>query len=251
MKPEAEAELDRIRRERKAREKTPKPNGPTATTGLNVWNAGRDVKLPPPRGWLLGVSFCRRLLSSLLGTGGVGKSALRVLQAISLATGRNLTGEHIFQRTRVLIISLEDDADELRRRVLAARIHHGITVEDIDGWLFLSAPGSAAGKLMTLGTRNSQMIEGDLAKHIEAEVNQHKIELVIIDPYIKSHGIPENDNVSMDAVAGLLNDLAAKLDIAVDVRTTQRRASPIPAMPTEAVGRAPQSTPRAWPSRFQ
>ena len=107
MKPNVDAELDRIRRERKARESgsgtqsNTKPNGPTATAGLAVWNAGRDVELPPPRGWLLGNSFCRRLLSSLLGTGGVGKSALRVLQALALASNRNLTGEHIFQRTRV------------------------------------------------------------------------------------------------------------------------------------------------------
>ena len=111
-------------------------------------------------------SFCRRLLSSLLGTGGVGKSALRTLQALALASGRNLTGEHVFQRTRVLIISLEDDAHELHRRVLAARLHHGVAADELDSWLFLAAPGGAAGKLMTLGGRIGQMIEGDLAKHI-------------------------------------------------------------------------------------
>jgi hypothetical protein len=47
-----------------------------------------------------------------------------VAQLLSLATGRPLTGEHVFQRCRVLIVSLEDDADELRRRVLAAMLHH-------------------------------------------------------------------------------------------------------------------------------
>jgi hypothetical protein len=44
------------------------------------------------RGWLLGNALCRKLISSLLGNGGVGKSALRYLQAISLATGCELTG---------------------------------------------------------------------------------------------------------------------------------------------------------------
>jgi hypothetical protein len=37
-----------------------------APHGLNVWNAGRDFELPSPRGWLLGNSFCREFLSSLL-----------------------------------------------------------------------------------------------------------------------------------------------------------------------------------------
>jgi AAA domain len=161
------------------------------STSLGVWNAGRDVELPPPRGWLLGNSFCRRLMSSLLGTGGVGKSALRCLQAISLATGRNLTGEHVFRRTRVLIISLEDDADELRRRVLAARLHHGVAAEELDGWLFLAAPGGNAGKLMTQDARTGRLTTGELAAHIEAVVAQHDIGLVILDPYVKAHSIPE------------------------------------------------------------
>ncbi len=86
---------------------------------------------PPPRGWLLGNTFCRRFLSSLIRDGGVGKTAVRYAQALALATGRDLTGEHVFQRARVLIISLEDDADELRRRVLAARLHFNIPASDL------------------------------------------------------------------------------------------------------------------------
>ena len=87
--------------------------------GLGEWDAGDDIEPPPPRGWLLGVIFCRKFLSQLLGEGGAGKTALRILQLLSLAIGRSLTGEYVFQRCRVLIISLEDDIDELRRRILA------------------------------------------------------------------------------------------------------------------------------------
>jgi RecA-family ATPase len=87
-------------------------------------------------------------MSSLFGDGGVGKTALRYAQALSLAIGRALTGEHVFQRCRVLIISLEDDTKELRRRILAARLHHNISLAELDGWLFLAAPGAKAGKLM-------------------------------------------------------------------------------------------------------
>ena len=67
-----------------------------------VLDAGDDVELPPARGWLFGNIFARNFLSSLFGDGGVGKTALRNAQYMSLATGRNLTGEHIFQRCRVL-----------------------------------------------------------------------------------------------------------------------------------------------------
>ena len=123
---EAEAQLERDRRARRAREaREKKPTGkdktgdaPPADDGeLLGWDAGDDDQIPPPRGWLLGTSFCRGFASSLLGDGGVGKTALRYAQMLSLATGRALTGEHVFQRCRVLILSLEDGPDELRRRL--------------------------------------------------------------------------------------------------------------------------------------
>ena len=53
----------------------------------------------------------------------LGKTALRLGQLISLATGRGLLGEHVFRRCRVLLLSFEDDLDELRRRVEAVCVH--------------------------------------------------------------------------------------------------------------------------------
>src|SRR5262245_17473 len=117
-------------------------------TALGEWNAALDVEPPPPRGWLLGNIFCRTFLSALIGAGGGGKTALRYAQALSLATGRELTGEHVFQRCRVLIISLEDDANELRRRIRAARLRYDIQLPELNGWLWLAAVGAKGGKLM-------------------------------------------------------------------------------------------------------
>jgi hypothetical protein len=39
---------------------------------------------------------------------GIGKTALRLAQIIALATKHAITGEHIFQRCRVLLVSFED-----------------------------------------------------------------------------------------------------------------------------------------------
>ena len=54
----------------------------------------------------------------------------------------------MFLRCRVLLICLEDDIDELRRRVRAAMLHFGIQKEDVEGWLFYAAPGRIGGKLL-------------------------------------------------------------------------------------------------------
>jgi hypothetical protein len=208
------------------RERAGKANG-LATPGLGVWNAGADVTSPPPRGWLLGNTFCRRFLSSVFGDGGVGKTAVRYAQALALATGRPLTGEHVFQRARVLIISLEDDADELRRRILAARLHFNITASDVDGWLFLSAPGRAGGKLLTTDKNGSAVI-GKLSINLKVQLEAHGIDLVMLDPFIKSHSVSENANDLIDEVAQVLFELAEKYDIAVDAPHHISKGTPEP-----------------------
>src|SRR5215467_1093855 len=108
--------------------------------GLDEWDAGDDPGPIPPRQWLLGNQFCRGFISSVVAAGGTGKSALRLLQFISMATGRSLCGQHVFRRCRVLLISLEDDRDELQRRIKAVLDHYGIERSELKGWLFCASP---------------------------------------------------------------------------------------------------------------
>ena len=126
-----------------------------------------------------------------------------------------LTGDHVFARSRVLIISLEDGPDELRRRILALLVHYNIDRSELSGWLFLSAPGAAAGKLMTLD-KAGRTQRGALADAIEAVVIKRKIDLVSIDPFVKAHSVDENSNSAIDDVVQVLTDLADKHNIAVD-----------------------------------
>jgi hypothetical protein len=183
---------------------------------LGEWDAGADIQAPRPRGWLLGNIFCRRFVSSLIADGGVGKTAVRVAQLLSAACGRSLTGEHVFQRCRVLIISLEDDADELRRRVRAAMIHHGVSRKDVARWLFLAAPGGSAGKLMVTDERG-RAVESTLATSLRETIERRRIDIVSLDPFVKSHGLEENSNNGIDAVMQILSDCASALDCAIDV----------------------------------
>ena len=187
-----------------------------AAPSLLGWDAGDDDKIPPPRGWLLGTSFCRGFASSLLGEGAVGKTAMRYAQVLSLAVNRPLTKEHVFRQCRVLVLSFEDGPDELRRRLLAARLHHKIERHELKGWMFLEALGRADGKLLEMDDRGWPKT-GALAARLEQTIIERRIDLVMLDPFIKTHGMPENDNNAVDAVAQILTDLAIKYDIAVDV----------------------------------
>jgi hypothetical protein len=203
--------------------RSPRPEPPA----LGEWDAGDDLNPPSPRGWLLGTVFCRTFISSLIAEGGSGKTALRYAQYLSLAIGKSLTGEHVFQRCRALIVSLEDDAEELKRRVLAACIRHSVTLDEVTGWLFLAAPGARAGKIMTLDRRGRPEL-GTLCAALETAIIRRKIDLVALDPFIKAHGVTENDNNLIDQVAQILADLGAKHSIAVDIPHHVRKGAAEP-----------------------
>jgi hypothetical protein len=191
---------------------------------VEVYDAGDDAEMPPPRGWLMALQFCRRFLSSLLAPGGVGKTALRMLQFIALATGRNLTGQHVFGRYRVLLLSFEDDRDELRRRMAAARIHHRIDRGELKGWLFYAVPRGMKLAEMQNGSRQIGMLE----KWLRKKIAEMKPDIIGLDPFVKLHALEENDNGQMDFVCDLLTQLAMEFDIAVDVPHHTRKGTVTP-----------------------
>lgn len=191
----------------------------TAVVELGEWDAGNDPGPIAPRGWLLGNQFCRRFVSALIGGGAVGKTALRIAQYLSLASGRELTGQHVFKRCRVLLLSFEDDSDELERRLEAALKHHGLTRADISGWLFCATPKGL--KLAEIGDRGPRA--GALESALRNSIARRKPHLVALDPFVKTHALDENSNSALDFVITLLAKLATELDIAVDVTHHTRK----------------------------
>jgi AAA domain len=187
-----------------------KPNG-SDTSGpidLGEWDFGEDNEPIPPRGWLLGTLLCRQFLSSLFGDGAVGKTAFMIVMALSLATGRNLIGEYVFVRCRVLLICFEDGKDELRRRITAAMLHYGISKADIRGHLFITTISRGDAKLAS--ARNGEIIAGKLGDALDRSIIRRQADALFLDPFIKTHAVGENDNAAIDFVAEILSDLAIR-----------------------------------------
>jgi AAA domain len=199
---------------------------------LGERDAGDDVELPPPRRWLLGNQFCRKFLSGLVAPGSTGKSALRLAQCLSLAIGRQLTGQHVFKRGRVLLVSLEDDQEEMRRRILAARLHHKVSLDDVKGWLFYATPKGIKLAEIKNGSRQIGMLEKSLRKSIE----RRRPDLLVLDPYVKLHALEENSNDAMDFVCDLLVTLAIEYDIAVDAPHHTKKGQLTPGDPDSGRG---------------
>lgn len=188
------------------------------------WVGANDEPIPPRR-WLLGTTFCRGYLSGLIGAGGTGKTALRTLQLIALALGRSdLADEKVFHRTKVLLVCLEDDEDEVRRRIRAACLHHGIDERELNGWLFYWTPHDL--RLLEVDQHGNAEpgALGDALRHI---IKRLGIGLVSVDPFVKSHGAGENDNAAIDKAAGLLLQIAYDCDCACDYVHHSRKGIPL------------------------
>ena len=198
--------------------------------------AGDDPSPIEPRQWLLGTNFCRGFLSGLTGAGATGKTALRLLQLIGLALGRgDLTGEHVFRRTKVLLVCLEDDETELRRRISAACRYHQIDEAALKGWLAYWTPHGMH-LVEAAGGFGAGVRAGELGAALRQIIKRLGIGLVTIDPFVKSHGVEENDNMAIDQAATLFLQVAHDSGCAADYVHHNRKGLALAGDPDNARG---------------
>ena len=167
----------------------------------------------PPREWLLGTRLIRRFVSLLIAPGGVGKSALALASATSLATGRNLLDEHVHHSVPAWFMNLEDPKDELHRRLAALMRLHGIAAPELHGRLFLHHGRDRRLQLAETTAFGTLTFPDQDAVLAQARVNG--IGLIVVDPFVKSHAVDENSNVQMDAAAAAWSEVAEQAGAAI------------------------------------
>lgn len=184
---------------------------------------------PPPRQWLLGTVICRTFLTVISASGGTGKSALVICWAIALATKRAIAGFHIHKRARVLVLTFEDTADEYRRRFAAAFMHHGIDPKEAAGYLYvksLNGIGVTIGSIQNNRTDGGPIVLPTSAPGlIENVISRLDIDVIILDPFIKCAGVPENDNVAIDGIVKILSGICERRNIAGGILHHNRKGS--------------------------
>ena len=91
--------------------------------------------------------------------GGAGKSSLAIGMAISIVTGRDLLGEKIRggANLKALVINGEDSTDEIRRRVCAFCLTHGIAEQDLIGFTSVGADDEWVQRISFLTTNEKGM----------------------------------------------------------------------------------------------
>ncbi|MBK8200757.1 MAG: AAA family ATPase [Acidobacteria bacterium] len=198
------------------------------TRGSYIYEDAEDLNLGaiPPRGWLLGTMLCRQYVTVMASAGGVGKSSVAIAWALSLATGRPLVGDRVHHRSRVLIVTAEDNMEEMRRRLKAARMHHGIDLIGA-GWLaVVCLTGSTVS--LTKMSETGDVVETGGADRIAETIRRHRSDVVILDPFVKLSGAPENSNDGIDVVMRALVRIADKCNCACLVLHHNRKGQATP-----------------------
>lgn len=176
----------------------------------------RDPATIQPRKWLLGTTLLRGYATVLGSMGGVGKTALAICFALALITGRhNIAGQHVFQRGKVWFITLEDDREELERRIAAAMIAHEIKPDEVEGKLFINDSASDRPLLLARADENGSFVVCPDAERITTSIRDNGILLTVIDPLVKAHRAIENNNDHQDRLIGLANDIARQTNSAI------------------------------------
>jgi 5S rRNA maturation endonuclease (ribonuclease M5) len=124
---------------------------------------------PSPLPWLVEGIIPEGYVSILAADGGVGKSYIALYMAIQLALGQSVLGLRV-RRSRVLIVDVELDEDELKRRTLRVLRGIGVDVDDsrLPGQLFYHQPEGA-------------ITDVAVASKIEQLIELHDIGFVLLD----------------------------------------------------------------------
>lgn len=186
-----------------------------------VWTDPASI---PPRQWLYKRHLIRKFVSMTVAPGGLGKSSLTLVEAIAMATGRPLLGQGVGVPLHVWLWNLEDPRDELVRRIQVICQYYDISHDEFHGRLFIDT-GREQELCTAIMGRNGAEIQQSVIDNLVAEMKAKQIDVLIIDPFVSSHAISENDNPAMDAVAKAWGKVADRTGAAISLVHHTRKLS--------------------------
>ena len=166
-----------------------------------------------PRRWVYGYKLIRGFVSVMASPGGTGKSALVSAMGLDMAAGLTTLHDAPHRALKVWVYNLEDPRDETIRKVAAVMRHKRIPEAALDNMI------------VTSGRDRSLIIAEEIERGIIAAtpdvpacieaIKAAGVDVLTVDPVIRSHRVNENDNKALDFVMDLYARIAAEADCAV------------------------------------
>jgi hypothetical protein len=170
----------------------------------------------PRRQWLYGRHYVRKFISETVAPGAFGKSTLAVAEALAIVTGRPLLGVIPDERVSAWYWNGEDPAEELQRRIVAATLRYEIDPTDIEGRLFVDT-GRETKIVIAEQGKAGAIIARPIVDAVIATIKANAIGLMIVDPFVASHRVVENDNPAIEMVAATWAEIADVTGCAIEL----------------------------------
>lgn len=193
---------------------------------LNAWVrpfVWRDPSSLPRREWLYGRHYIRRFISATFAPGGVGKSSLVGVEGMAMASCKPLLGVRPDQRLKVAYWNGEDPMEETERRIGAACLKYGLGADDLEDWLFVGS-GRDMPLVIAEQTATGTTILAPNVERVLDTAREFELDVIIIDPFVSSHAVTENDNNAIGRVAAEWARIADKANVAVELVHHVRKA---------------------------
>nr|BAR19614.1 bifunctional DNA primase/polymerase [uncultured Mediterranean phage uvMED] len=166
----------------------------------------------PARQFVWGHAYPRGVVSVTVAPGGLGKSTIITAEAVAMTTGHALMGRQTEPR-KCWLWNLEDPIEEIYRKVYAIAQHYELSQADIaDRLLINSGRDEPLILAQTIGGHN---LLTPVADQLTEHIKTNKIDCVIVDPFVSSHQLSENDNVAIDMVVKRWSQVASDSNCAI------------------------------------
>ncbi|MDI6028324.1 bifunctional DNA primase/polymerase [Corticibacterium sp. UT-5YL-CI-8] len=184
-----------------------------------------DPKTLPRREFAFGSHYIRKYVSVTVAPGGLGKTANSIVDSLAMTSGRSLAGTKPPNRLKVWLFNAEDPRDELERRIMAACIHYKLKPADIAGHLFLDT-GREQELVIAIDDKKAGVrIQQPIVEAVVQQIQENAIDVMIVDPFVSTHSVNENDNGAIDKVAKLWAQIADRTNCSIDIVHHLRKVS--------------------------
>ena len=163
------------------------------------------------REFLYGSHLIRGFVSVTVSPGGLGKSSLVIAEAIAMTIGKPLLDGSEQLPLKVWYWNLEDPYEELQRRFQATCHFYGLSPSDVSQKVFVDSGRDS----QLCITNDDKGINWTVVNAVIEEITQKRIDVLIIDPFVSSHSLSENDNTAQDLIVKAWGLIAHKANCAV------------------------------------
>lgn len=166
----------------------------------------------PDRDWVVPGLIPDKTVTMLSGDGGTGKSLIAQQLAAAAVLKKPWLGQEV-KHGPVLLISAEDDQEELHRRFASILAHSGAAFRDMDDLVFRSLAGEDA-VLGAVAGKTGLIRPTPLFQELEAEALRLRPVLIVLDTLADLFGGSEIDRVQVRQFVGILRGLAIRCECA-------------------------------------